>query len=62
MEAGIEMIPHWRRLQPALVWMEKGRSVPKIVMRKGSVVYRGVVEKVPGGLLDTQEPQDGSRS
>ena len=58
--AGIEVIPHLRRPHPALVWTEKGRSVPKIVMRKGSVVHRGGVEKLSSGLLGSQGTADGT--
>jgi hypothetical protein len=34
----------------ALVWTGHGRTLLKIVPRRGSVVYREVVEKVPSGL------------
>lgn len=47
--AGIEVVPHLRRPHPALVWTGKGRAIPKIVMRKGSVVHREVVERIPTG-------------
>ena len=46
----IEVIPHYRCLHMALVWMGHGRVVPKIVPRRGSVVHREVVEKVPMGF------------
>ena len=45
----IEVIPHYRRPHMALVWTGRGRAVPKIVPRRGSVVHRSVVEKVPSG-------------
>ncbi len=32
-----------------LVWTGRGRAVPRIVPRKGSVVHREIVEKVPMG-------------
>ena len=46
----IEVIPHYRRPHMALVWTGRGRVVPKIVPRRGSVVHREVVEKVPMGF------------
>ena len=45
----IEVIPHYRRPHMALVWTGTGRAVPKIVPRRGSVVHRELVEKVPSG-------------
>jgi hypothetical protein len=47
--AGIESVPHVRRPHPALVWTGKGRTIPKIVMRKGSIVHREVIERMPTG-------------
>ena len=38
-----------RRPHMTLVWTGHGRTVPRIVPRKGSVVHREVVEKVPMG-------------
>lgn len=46
----IETIPHFRRPHPALCWTETGRKVPRIVMRKGSVVHREKVLAVPTGF------------
>ncbi len=46
----IEVIPHYRRPHMTLVWTGHGRAVPRIVPRKGSVVHREVVEKVPSGF------------
>ena len=46
----IEMIPHYRRPHMALVWTGRGRAVPRIVPRKGSVVHREMVEKLPSGF------------
>ena len=45
----IETIPHYRRPHPALVWTGVGRTTPKVIMRKGSVVHREVVAAVPTG-------------
>src|SRR5664279_1180807 len=46
----IEVIPHFRRPHMALVWTGTGRAVPKIVPRRGSVVHREVVGRVPSGF------------
>jgi hypothetical protein len=46
----IEVAPHYRRPHMALVWTGVGRAVPKIVPRRGSVVHRELVEKVPSGF------------
>ncbi len=46
----IEVVPHYRRPHMALVWTGRGREVPKIVPRRGSVVHREVVEKLPSGF------------
>lgn len=46
----IEVAPHYRRPHMALVWTGRGRAVPKIVPRRGSVVHREKVEKVPSGF------------
>ena len=32
-----------------LVWTGSGRAVPKIVSRRGSIVHREAVEKLPSG-------------
>jgi hypothetical protein len=46
----IEVAPHYRRPHMTLVWTGRGRAVPRIVPRRGSVVHREVVEKVPSGF------------
>ena len=53
--AHLEVIPHVRRPHPALVWTGKGRMVPRIVMRKGSIVHRHKVEQIPHGLESIEE-------
>ncbi len=45
----VEVMPHYRRPHMTLVWTGRGRAMPKIVPRRGSVVHREVVEKVPMG-------------
>jgi hypothetical protein len=46
----IEVAPHYRRPHMTLVWTGRGRAVPRVVPRRGSVVYRELVEKVPSGF------------
>jgi hypothetical protein len=46
----IEVIPHFRRPHMTLVWTGSGRAVPKIVPRRGSIVHREAVEKLPSGF------------
>ncbi len=41
--------PHVRKPHPALVWTGKGRRIPKIVMRKGSIVHRDKIKQIPTG-------------
>lgn len=50
--AGLEVVPHYRRPHLAIVWTGKGRAIPKIVMRKGSVVHKEKISEVPTGRLD----------
>jgi len=52
----IEVAPHYRRPHMALVWTGHGRTVPKIVPRRGSVVHRELVEKVPSEFGRKEEP------
>lgn len=47
--AGIEHIPHYRRPHPALVRIGKGRTLSRIIMRRGSVVHRSKLTEVPSG-------------
>jgi hypothetical protein len=51
----IEVMPHYRRPHPALVWTGHGRTVPRIIMRKGSVVHREVLAQVPTGFEGEQQ-------
>jgi hypothetical protein len=59
----IEVMPHYRRPHPALVWTGRGRSQPRIVLRKGSVVHREVLARVPTGFDgEAQEDRTGRES
>jgi len=40
----------YRRPHMALVWSGRGRAVPRVVTRRGSVVHREWVDKVPSGF------------
>lgn len=55
---GIEVIPHIRRPHMALFWTGKGRLIPRIGWRKGSVVHRDTVLKVPSGFRGELAPQE----
>lgn len=45
----VEVMPHYRRPHPALMWTGKGRSTAKVVMRSGCTVKRKVMTQVPTG-------------
>jgi ATP-dependent Lon protease len=49
-EVDVQHQQHYRRPHMALVWTGRGRAVPKSVPRRGSVVHREVVEKLPSGF------------
>jgi hypothetical protein len=53
--AAIEVMPHLRRPHPALVWTGQGRTTPKIVLRKGSIVHRSKLTAVPTGFSESPE-------
>ena len=46
----IEVAPHYRRPHMTLVWTGPGRAVPRVVPRRGSVVHRDVIARVPSGF------------
>ena len=46
----VEVMPHYRRPHLRLAWTGPGRAVPKIVPRRGSIIHRRAVEKVPSGF------------
>lgn len=49
--ARIETAPHLRASCLALYWTGKGRTVPRVRMRKGSIVHRKRMGEVPTGFL-----------
>lgn len=53
--ASIEYVPHYRRPHPALVRYGKGRSLARIVFRRGSVVHKKKLKEIPTGFEGTQE-------
>lgn len=56
---GIEVTPHVRAASPAaLYWVGKGRKIPKIRFRRGTVVHRRKLASVPTGYLDKEQPND----
>jgi hypothetical protein len=50
---GIEVIPHVRRPHPCLVWTGEGRRIPKVVKRRGSLIHRDQIERIPTGKDDS---------
>ncbi|MFA5420209.1 MAG: hypothetical protein WC341_17280 [Bacteroidales bacterium] len=53
----IEVSPHVRIAHTALYWTGPGRTIPRILFRKGSIVHRRVIEQIPTGYMD--EDQNG---
>jgi hypothetical protein len=52
----ITMSPHYRGPSPAaLYWTGKGRNIPKIRFRAGTIVHREIVEKIPQGYEEIPE-------
>lgn len=45
----LEVSPHVRIAHTALYWTGLGRTVPRIIFRKGSIIHRKVIEKIPTG-------------
>ncbi len=57
---GIEVIPHMRRPHPALVWIGHGRTTPRIVFRKGCLVHRDALKRIPTGYQGENYEQGAS--
>lgn len=49
--AEYEVCPHYRRPHLMLAWTGKGRSIPKVVSRRGAVVHRSKLTEVPTGYI-----------
>lgn len=49
------MIPHVRIAHYALYWTDKGRKVPKIILRKSCVVNKDLLEKMPQGYYGKEK-------
>lgn len=54
---GSEKSPHYRRPHLAIVWTGQGRTTLKTVMRKGALVHRDKINKIPTGYLDAIDDQ-----
>jgi hypothetical protein len=48
----LEVLPHYRRPHFCLFWTGQGRRIPRIGPRKGSVIHRSVVEKLPTAFTE----------
>lgn len=53
----IHCSPHWRRPHAALYHVGKGRTEHRIVFRKGALVKRDDITKVPTGYLADEEAE-----
>lgn len=57
----LTVAPHYRGPSPAaLYWTGTGRKVPVIRFRRGTIVHREVVEKVPQGFEKSADGRDRS--
>ena len=56
--AALEVSPHWRSPSPlALYWTGPGRATPRYRYRRGCIVHRQKIERVPSGFEgDDDEP------
>jgi len=45
-----DVAPNYQRPHMTLLWMGRGRAAPRIVTRRGTIVHRQAVEKVPSGF------------
>jgi hypothetical protein len=46
---------HYRNSHLALFWIGEGRATPVIKLRKGSIIHREVIEKLPTGYLAKED-------
>ncbi len=53
-----EQAPHMRMPHPALYHVGKGRTEQVIIFRKGSVVHRDQIQKMPTGYHDREQSKD----
>jgi hypothetical protein len=44
-----EVLPHYRNPHLCLVWTGEGKKIPRIVVRKGSIVKRKIATTIPSG-------------
>lgn len=51
----IEVIPHFRRPHPCIVWVGHGRGIPKLVLRSGSFIHKNKLKQIPSGYEETIE-------
>ncbi len=56
----IEVAPHFRRPHPSLVWTGEGRKIPRIIIRKGSLVHRSKVTSIPTGYATIGSQSENS--
>jgi hypothetical protein len=52
-----EISPHYRNPHLCLMWTGKGRKIPKIVIRKGSIIKRKIAATIPFGY-DVEDDDD----
>lgn len=55
--AKIETSPHVRREHMALFWTGPGRTIPKLQLRKGSIVKRNKLTEVPTGYSEEMKDE-----
>lgn len=57
LEESVAMTPHYRRPHPAIYWTGKGRKIPTVVFRAGSMVNHKKVTDIPTGYIDKDANQ-----
>jgi len=53
----VEVVPHVRRPHPALFWTGAGRTVPIVKLRRGSIVHRDTIRRLPTGHMKDEETE-----